>query len=352
MTNRRKPDETRPLVDDVIDDDADDVLEAEPGPAAESDIHERLAWAQGQVRRVEKRGRNNDQKYDYAKAEDVYAMVRPILAAAGISYIVAMNDRPVLEETGQETSRGLKYQRWWVSVTILLRCPESPKPPLSDPEGREVPQEKANEIRLGWTCVADDYSDKGAAKAITLGLKSWIMATFMVSSGQDDAEATDRQAGVTQRAGTRGDARAASDDDTPHLTPLASAERKAFAAARSVEAEFGPAKAVEITRVIAGVHRIKDVKDVEKLNLLTRAFDAYRTQTDGREERDRKMAAKLAEDQDAAAEGPARQEPRLADRDMSQPLTAEAPFNPETEPPPASVAPPPTVAEDEQGTLA
>lgn len=348
----------------------DDEIDEVAAPPATADIYERLSWAQSQVRRVEKRGRNADQKYDYAKAEDVYAMVRPILARSGIAYLVAMNGAPQLEPTGQETSRGLAYMRWWIDVTIMLRSPEVPTPPRADPDadpdaiGDGVDGGKANEIRIAWRCVADDYSDKGAAKAMTLGLKSWIMATFMVSSGSDDAEETDRQAGTTQPAGTRTPAgRGGPGDEQPRMTPLASKQKQAYAASRNVEGEFGPDKTIEITRYITGAEKISEITDVEVLARLIRALDRYRTAADEREGLDERMAAHLRAAQDAAAEGPVAQEPREEhgaytgqpeDEAAADPgpdagdAPNEPPFDPATEQPPPVVDPP---AVGEQSSL-
>lgn len=365
------PSKTPPPADDAAQ-PADDFIEQVAAPIDGSDIYERLAWAQSQVRNVDKRGRNAEQKYDYAKAEDVYAMVRPILAKAGISYLVGMNGPPTLEPTGQETSRGLAYQRWWIDVTIMLRSPEVPQPPVTteDADGKPivVPHGgKANEIKIAWRCVADDYSDKGAAKAMTLGLKSWLMATFMVSSGTDDAEATDRQAGTTQPAGTRG-TRGGPGNEEPRPTAaakLAAQQRQAFAASRTVEGEFGPEKAVEITRYITGASKIKEITDPATLTRLVGAFDAYRTRTDQREANDAKMAEHLRALQDAAAEGPVAQPedaaPEQEDDDVEQDREAtpeeqaqqdalmQQDFDPATEPPPPVVDPP--AGPDGQTTL-
>lgn len=320
------------------DDDQDAIDEVQP-PPDDADVVARLCWAQGQVRSVEKRGRNTDQKYDYAKAEDVYAMLRPILSRAGLTYMIALLDPPELKETGQETARGLAYQRWWLHVTIVL-------------------QNRDDRHEFGWYCVADDYSDKGMAKAITLGLKSWLMATFMVSSGTDDAEATDRQAGTTQREGTSQPSRRHPQEDEARPTNLASKQRQAFAASKALERDVNAEKVVEITRYMGGVDKIKDVPEA-RLDLLIKAFDAYRTRTpEERVETDERMAGakkkadraaeELKASQDAAAEGPVREEPR--EPDAEDPGADEPPFDPENEGQPARPQPP-TVEPGQQAQI-
>lgn len=245
-------------------------LKESPPAVAGLGIVDRIAVAQGLIRRVEKRGLvTGGGTYTYATASDVYDMVRPILSACGIAYTVGMAGKPEEVPSGSETSNGKTITRYRVPMIVTLEC---------DGGKREYE----------WHGVADDHSDKGQAKAITLGLKSWLMAVFQISSEDMDAEVTDSR--PSYRAGT-----ATQQAPPPNTKAEADALRtQAMQTLRRITAEIGTERAAHVLLYLSqGREQVRDVPADALPGLLT-SLQAYDRQKERRDEFDALVADYIA----------------------------------------------------------
>lgn len=116
----------------------------------------------GSIGPVEKKGRNDHFKYRFVREEDLVARIRPLMVDAGVFMLAKVTSE---KKEGTLTTVEMDFD-------------------LIDSE-------------TGYTLTGhgvgygSDSGDKGASKAQTSCVKSWLMKTFMVSSG-DDPEADKR----------------------------------------------------------------------------------------------------------------------------------------------------------------
>lgn len=145
------------------------------------DLYTKLSDIRSKVGVVEKRGRNEAQRYDFVKASDVLQEVRGPLVEAGVLVLpelVEAEVRPTerLDKTTGQIVPGLPITR--VTLRFALIDVKS-----GYREDRE------------WIGEGADPADKGLNKAITAATKTFLIALFQIPSG-DDAEAdpnTDRE---------------------------------------------------------------------------------------------------------------------------------------------------------------
>ena len=144
----------------------------EPGPGQRSpDVL--LAWkmvqVMGKIDRIKKAGQNKDQGWKFATIDDITDVIRAEMATVGLAVFPRMLESKV---GPAKTPKGSDVNRATVKMEFKLVC--------SDTGAFEV---------MTWDGTADDSSDKALTKAITYAKKTWLMASFMVSTGDDpDAE--------------------------------------------------------------------------------------------------------------------------------------------------------------------
>lgn len=122
----------------------------------------KLAEVMMAVERVPKRGRNDFHKYDYATEADIVATVRKELASRQVMLIPHVDS---VTRDGTITT---------AMMTFTFR----------DGESEEY-------IQSMWAGVGEDKGDKGLYKALTGGLKYFLLKTFLMPTG-DDPEADDK----------------------------------------------------------------------------------------------------------------------------------------------------------------
>ncbi len=156
-----------------------------PGRVHET-LAEAMSWVWGEVRRVKKSGKHPTQGYMFATESDIADLIRELCANAGI--VIRQTIEEVAEREIGQTKNGNPITRYTVKVAYTVT------------NGREDwPEQK-------WQGQADDSSDKGMAKALTACRKTFLIATFQVSSGDDpDGQVSpevQRGAGMRRAQGT------------------------------------------------------------------------------------------------------------------------------------------------------
>lgn len=133
-----------------------------------------MALAQGEMRAVVKSGRNEYDKYDYAKLDDYVDVVRPVLAKHSLSLIFPIDEITQLE--GRPTQKG------GVERAVRVKC------------RLIIIHASGESIELSAWGEGQDRADKAIYKAVTGARKYALAAAFNLSTG-DDPEKFDGDAG-------------------------------------------------------------------------------------------------------------------------------------------------------------
>jgi len=115
------------------------------------------------VTRCLKTGKNSQQGYTYAEAREVYEVVRAALIEAGLVTSVSAGECHELIKVGKNNTPVLLVDMWI---------------DLTDTETgyHEV---------ASWQAAAMDSGDKAIYKALTTGLKYWLLHTFLIPTDDD-----------------------------------------------------------------------------------------------------------------------------------------------------------------------
>lgn len=144
-----------------------------------SSLHMKLAAILGKVGNIPKTGFNAHHNYNYVQEADVLDALRPQLAEAGISSIVAISTYDVRD---CKTAAGTDTRLTTVQGAIVF----------TDSETRE-------NLIINIVGQGMDAQDKGLPKAITMAVKYGLLKSFLIGTG-DDAERVD---GPTQAPAAR-----------------------------------------------------------------------------------------------------------------------------------------------------
>jgi hypothetical protein len=139
-------------------------------------VAKRLALAMLEIEYVAKRGRNEYHKYDYATAEDIKAAARAALAKNGLVII------PLMLQVYQEPAG--KQIKTMAEFEYVIACEEGT-------------------VSVPWTSEAYDTADKGINKAVTGGLKYFLINLLQIPIGDEpdpDGEKESQQAKASQRS--------------------------------------------------------------------------------------------------------------------------------------------------------
>jgi len=137
-------------------------------------LYQRKAAAMRELQSIPKNGYNDYAKYKYATDGDVLDTFRALLAKHGIGWDVSMTDHQWVAEKN----------RTIVFMDISLTN-------IDDPE---------DFIVLKAIGEANDKTDKGTVKALTSGVKYFLLKTFLASAGNEDDDA-DSGPGQAQKKG-------------------------------------------------------------------------------------------------------------------------------------------------------
>lgn len=126
---------------------------------------QKLSKVMSAVERVPKRGRNEFHKYDYATESDIVATVRSEFSKQQIIMfpsVVGESRHPVGDKGMVLTSLDMKFS-------------------FFDGESGE-------NLEFEWKGYGTDKEDKGGYKAMTGGLKYFLLKTFLMPTGDDPEE--------------------------------------------------------------------------------------------------------------------------------------------------------------------
>jgi hypothetical protein len=165
----------------AINDAVRDMERSLRAPIAPRSLIRKLAEVMAEVERIPKSGRNEFHKYDYATEADIVAAVRKLLAERHVMIL------PGLHEAHREGTL----------TTALMTFT------LCDGESGE-------ERTFQWAGTGDDKGDKGLYKAITGGLKYFLLKTFLMPTGDDPEGDTRTDQRAEKRARTGSDRQTAS----------------------------------------------------------------------------------------------------------------------------------------------
>jgi hypothetical protein len=132
-------------------------------PAEPKSLHYKLAEVMAEIGTVEERGRNEDQKYDYATDEDIFRAVRDKLAERHIILLPAITEINAERKTISGKQFVTQVKGTWTFVDG------------ESGERHEVPL-------IG---EGADSQDKGVYKAYTGALKYLLRMSFLIPTGND-----------------------------------------------------------------------------------------------------------------------------------------------------------------------
>lgn len=282
--------------------------------AGSGHLEERIARVTAAMSRIPKRGFNRDQQYNFVAHSDVLDAVRPALAAEGISFrskLLAYVQAP--EE--RKTQGGMVWCMWRVDVefsfTCWLRRTDPGAHPLSVEGATASTADVCEKDVVNWSGWAQDYSDKGASKALTSAIKTFLIQTFLISTGDDPDEPPADNSSVSQRSG---------DKPARPGAPVAADVRQARNAALEFNKKLPRGVLGKIAKRLTGDGVIMKIENEASLKKIAEAAERYLANPEGGE-------AWLA-GEDAAQRQPASGEPDPADAERQaaaeQPARAES----------------------------
>lgn len=123
-------------------------------------LHSKIAEVSAAISHVEKKGRNDFHKYDYAQAADVYAAVRDEFSARGVTVVPAITAVEIMEMGKNKL----------VSAQMEITMTDS---------------ESGESMVVPWHGVGEDTGDKAIYKALTGALKYFYIQLLSLPTGDD-----------------------------------------------------------------------------------------------------------------------------------------------------------------------
>jgi len=181
----------------------------------------KLTEVMADVENIEKDGRNDFHKYDYATAENVLRTLRKPLRERGILLVSSLAD---IGEREFVTPRGKPSTLTTVKVHM-----------------RFIDGETGEVIECDWAGAGDDPADKGLYKAYTGAIRTFLRQTFLLPQGDDpeaDRSTDERAAGRNGTQARRGGVSA----DPPRPTePIITARQRGLINGRAADAGLSAA---------------------------------------------------------------------------------------------------------------
>lgn len=129
----------------------------------------KMAAIMGSVRTLEKTGRNTYDKYDYVTADAIAIAIGREMAKQKLVLIPSVTSVDTTEYT---TAKGGTNFRTVVHMDMTLACGDT-----------------GATWSAAWVGEAIDRSDKSISKAIVSATKYFLLKTFLLAGGDDDADA-------------------------------------------------------------------------------------------------------------------------------------------------------------------
>lgn len=139
-------------------------------------LHSKIAEVSAAISHVEKKGRNDFHKYDYAQAADVYAAVRDEFSSRGVTVVPAITSVDVTEMGKNKM----------VSAAMEITLTDS---------------ESGEQMVVPWHGIGEDTGDKAIYKALTGSLKYFYIQLLSLPTGDDPEDDAHDRAKAKQPAG-------------------------------------------------------------------------------------------------------------------------------------------------------
>lgn len=316
-------------------------------------LEDRLARVTGAMSRIPKRGFNNDQKYQFVAHSDVLDAIRPALAAESVQFRsqVTKTESPAETVVGgaeRRTGGGMVWRMWRVEVKFTFSC--------------WLGEKRCEQVTEGWPGYAQDYSDKGASKALTSAIKTFLIQQFLLSTGDDPDEPT-REPGDRPAAGAQRPATA------PRQAQTSGDVRAARNAALDLNTKMPKGTLSKIAKKLTGQGVILKIEDVAALQKITRAALKYIDNPEGgqawldgalqaqsgepaAEEAERQAAAETGDEPPVTPGQPTKADAEQADDPADGSGADSVPFEPVTLPGPEDEHWQPPLSDEEKRQLA
>lgn len=187
----------------------------------------KLAAVMGRVRTIAKNGRNEYDLYDYMTADDIATRIGSLLAEQKVAFLPSLVS---VETTEFTTAKGAVNLRTVITMQMVFADGDS---------------------GATWTSVwqgeAADRGDKSVSKAATSAVKYFLIKTFLLAGGEDDADAESHEVAGKRTQGAQrpqGATQAAANAETELLNSWTTPE-DAYAWAVSIGACDNPHHARE-----------------------------------------------------------------------------------------------------------
>jgi len=148
-------------------------------------VYKKMAVVMGELERIPKNGYNKEQRYNFASAEDIKDAARRAMAKHNLALVIELVDYEIVEVTARSGTVGTKLRG---NLKFTLVCGDT---------GEVVVSIMPNE--------AIDWQDKAFSKLYTIGLKYFLINTFLISTGDEP----DTDAGGTEQVVTHAKTKAA-----------------------------------------------------------------------------------------------------------------------------------------------
>lgn len=147
-------------------------------------LYAKMARIMGEIKRIPKSGRNEQQKYNYATEGDVADTIRALLAQYNIAFFAAMTG---VEQDTVTSQRGATGWHTRVTMEYTFACGDTG-------QVHSAP----------WAGESLSYDDKGISKAATLSQKYFLLKTFSISTGDPEDDPDSGPGEPSQNAGGNG----------------------------------------------------------------------------------------------------------------------------------------------------
>lgn len=138
---------------------------------SQAKLFAKIAVVMGQVRTLERTGRNQFDKYDYVTADAIATRIGSALAQNGVAFLPSIVG---VESSEYTTQKGASNFRTVVHMQMTFACTET----------------GATYTSL-WSGEAIDRSDKSISKAAVSAVKYFLLKTFLLAGGdEEEADAT------------------------------------------------------------------------------------------------------------------------------------------------------------------
>lgn len=175
----------------------------------------KMAAVMGSVRTLEKTGRNTYDKYDYVTADAIAIAIGREMAKQKLVLIPSVTSVDTTEYT---TAKGGTNFRTVAHMDMTLACGDT-----------------GATWSAAWVGEAIDRSDKSISKAIVSATKYFLLKTFLLAGGDDDADAETPEVAV-RAATSQHTANSAKTQQRPPQAPTEASAQDTSAALKKMHA--------------------------------------------------------------------------------------------------------------------